>query len=83
MCRFIFSFIADFKFINETMSHKNSENGATGNRLSKRLCYILRYGAVKQGLTVHEGGNKMKQLIIVMFNTWHPVLKLLGVFEVK
>ncbi|XP_052797528.1 uncharacterized protein LOC128229754 [Mya arenaria] len=26
------------------------------DRLPKRLCYILRYGAVKEGLTVHEGG---------------------------
>lgn len=26
-------------------------------RLSKRLCYVLRYGAVKEGLTLYEGGN--------------------------
>lgn len=26
-------------------------------RLSKRLCYVLRYGAVKEGLTLNEGGN--------------------------
>ena len=25
-------------------------------RLSKRLCYLLRYGAIKEGLTVYEGG---------------------------
>lgn len=25
-------------------------------RLSKRLCYVLRYGAVKEGLTLYEGG---------------------------
>lgn len=26
------------------------------DRLSKRLCYILRYGAIQEGLTVHDGG---------------------------
>ena len=43
--------------------HKDSDKMATvkperdfSERLSKRLCYILRYGAVKEGLTVHEGG---------------------------
>lgn len=35
-------------------------------RLSKRLCYVLRYGAVKEGLTLYEGGN-----IIVLRNSIH------------
>lgn len=26
------------------------------DRLSKRLCYILRYGALKEGLDVLDGG---------------------------
>ena len=26
------------------------------DRIAKRLCYILRYGAITEGLTVHEGG---------------------------
>ena len=33
----------------------NGEN-KYADRLSKRLCYILRYGAVREGLTVHEHG---------------------------
>ena len=43
-------------------SHVSSEKGTSktqiekDERLSKRLCYVLRYGAVKEGLTLHEGG---------------------------
>lgn len=35
-------------------------------RLSKRLCYVLRYGAVKEGLTLYEGGN-----VIIIKNSIH------------
>lgn len=31
-------------------------NAADTVRLSKRLTYLLRYGAEKEGITVHEGG---------------------------
>ena len=41
---------------NKKMSYKKPEKDLATDRLSKRLCYILRYGAVKEGLTVHEGG---------------------------
>lgn len=35
-------------------------------RLSKRLCYVLRYGAVKEGLALYEGGN-----VIIIKNSIH------------
>lgn len=35
-------------------------------RLSKRLCYVLRYGAVKERLTLYEGGN-----VIIIKNSIH------------
>lgn len=38
------------------MSHKKPEKDQYADRLAKRLCYILRYGAIKEGLAVHEGG---------------------------
>lgn len=34
---------------------KEGEN-KYADRLSKRLCYLLRYGAVREGLMVHENG---------------------------
>ena len=49
------------------MSHKKPEKDLTAERLAKRLCYILRYGAVKEGLTVHEGG---KALQFSIFNAY-------------
>ena len=38
------------------MNSKKPEKDIGTERISKRLCYILRYGAIKEGLTVHEGG---------------------------
>lgn len=44
------------------MPHSNNNNDEEvkddkyAGRLSKRLCYILRYGAIKEGLTIHKEG---------------------------
>ena len=53
--------------------HKDSDTMAAAKperdfseRLSKRLCYILRYGAVKEGLTVHEGGMSMRRFFLTL-----------------
>ncbi|XP_048770038.2 uncharacterized protein LOC125676182 [Ostrea edulis] len=47
-------------------------------RLSKRLCYILRYGAVKEGLKLYEGGfvdmNQLLELELMRHNTKEEVL---------
>jgi len=34
----------------------NPKENMYADRLSKRMCYILRYGAVKEGLTIFAGG---------------------------
>ena len=49
---------------NKKMSHKKLEKELPADRLSKRLCYILRYGAVKEGLTVHEGGKVISVVVL-------------------
>ena len=53
--------------------HKDSDKMATvkperdfSERLSKRLCYILRYAAVKEGLTVHEGGMSNEKVFLTL-----------------
>ncbi|KAK3084234.1 hypothetical protein FSP39_010408 [Pinctada imbricata] len=49
------------------------------SRLSKRLCYVLRYGAVKEGLEVLEGGfvdiKKLMELHIMRHNSEEEVLE--------
>ena len=40
----------------EQIPMENSHNGTTCMKLSKRLAYMLRYGAEKEGLCVREGG---------------------------
>ena len=37
-------------------NNKKKDLDPYAGRLSKRLCYILRYGALKEGLTVLDGG---------------------------
>ena len=44
------------------------------DRIAKRLCYILRYGAITEGLTVHEGG--MSSYLI-----YHFGVKIKGTFS--
>lgn len=42
-------------------SHNNNQDIDEGSYLSKRLCYILRYGAAKEGLQLYPGGKFMTQ----------------------
>ncbi|XP_060587912.1 uncharacterized protein LOC132743408 [Ruditapes philippinarum] len=48
-------------------------------RLSKRLCYILRYGAIKEGLTVHKEGfvdvNEVLEMNMMRHHTLEEVLQ--------
>lgn len=40
----------------DSNNNKSSADNKYADRLSKRLCYLLRYGALRNGLVVHEGG---------------------------
>ena len=51
------------KFVYSKVDHRDEETA----RLSKRLCYILRYGAVKEGLHVDDAG------ILVCVYTLHQI----------
>lgn len=60
--------IPDSKFCGQKDRHAEQNLNVfeqdTCLRLSKRLCYILRYGAQKEGLQVDGSGLKGKQLRI-------------------
>lgn len=48
-------------------------------RLSKRLCYVLRYGAVKEGLTLYEGAfvdlDQLLELPLMRYHTRQEVIE--------
>lgn len=48
-------------------------------RLSKRLCYVLRYGAVKEGLTLYEGAfvdlDQLLELPLMRHHTRQEVIE--------
>ncbi|XP_033748891.1 uncharacterized protein LOC117333618 [Pecten maximus] len=57
----------------------SSEGVEEDSRLAKRLCYLLRYGAMKEGLDVYEGGyvdiDQLVSLNLMRHNTKEEVLE--------
>lgn len=55
-----------------TNENQNGSDSRYADRLSKRLCYLLRYGALREGLQVHEGGFvNLKELLEVHMMRHH------------
>ncbi|XP_045171987.2 uncharacterized protein LOC123534020 [Mercenaria mercenaria] len=64
---------------NQKGSDSREAEDRYAGRLSKRLCYILRYGALKEGLTVHDGGfidvKEVMEVNMMRHHTEEEVLK--------